>query len=1082
MQYITVFGFLKSKNSFSSKMTIQARKIVLREVNLIIVHQGLITVATLYYSRSIESTVESQGPLSSIKAAIKRTSRTSGHSEQQRDRRRPEITIVAAEPLGPSSWFPGGNHVPQQGLVFQSSHTQAIWRTSELVPAEPPSYEQVIKEINQVQVNTTSNNNAATAAYSRRTATSSTQTDFPEEIIKSLPSVNVKNNLHALSECKSTPGVQIPRMPPRPSSSLLNSNHSINAELLVVLEDQSCQEKPNAVIYPIPKPRSKGNLKPIVTDIQNNIQGNQVETRQSETEKDTPSIHFVSLLDDNFWDSHMVMENMDTDKSQSSIVSRIKAFEMQTNMEPSGLTKKPEVSPRSLGPKPVVSAKKPVVAPKPGANRTSGEWDSWTETKLKTISQERPLPLQGTGSNIITKPELPKKPKPVIVKSSSNGLLNSGTKPASENNEGQRKSPVPTPRPVVPRKSVSFENPVLPLLPLKPVSATPRLSVAAQTSAFRSLVETPTSGPSTTSVQSTSSAEGDLISFDDEVLPVNSAGMLQELTRSESDLLNLISKPEPAKEHVAQPAVVRKPTVIRIPSKPAKALNEVAESPPPLPTEKPIGNTSGISAGKPNNIITTKKVESEYSNSSQLYKNQPFMPPRPSEGKMVPARPPPPKGAPGRPPPPKSTKSSSQTGRFSRSASDMALHKKSSLFGLEVKQTKSDVIKNLDPALPPRPKPGHPLYNKYMLPVPHGIAKEDIPLQNTGHLSCKGDVLVLVDKVDNSCVECQKGKEKGKVQLSQMQIITPLDDSLKSKQKGSDNMWNVSDPSAPHAVVLHNFIAEQTGDLDLNSGEIVYLLEKIDDEWYRGKCMNRTGIFPASFVKVIVDISRENNRRKTPFSSPSIVGPRCIARFEYIGDQKDELSFSEGEIIILKEYVNEEWAEGELRGTSGIFPLNFVEIIEDLPEPGGGSPLKNKNSAPVKESDGHAGEWCDALHDFTAETQEDLSFKKGDHILILEHLDSEWYRGRLNGKEGIFPAVFVHVCSGNAQVSQPADGKKEKAKALYDFHAENIDELSFKVGDIITELESIDEEWLSGKLHGKSGIFPKNFVQIIQLS
>nr|XP_060634829.1 SH3 domain-containing protein 19 [Anolis sagrei ordinatus] len=1014
-----------------------------------------------------------QGPLSSIKAAIKRTSRTTGHSEQQRDRRRPEITIVAAEPLGPTSWFPGRNRIPQQGLV---------WRTNELVPAEPPSYEQVIKEINQVQVNTTSNNNAASAAYSRNTATSSTQTDFPEEIISSLPGINVKNNLHALSEHKSTPAVQIPRKPPRPSSSLLNSNHLINAELLVVLEDQSSQETPNAVIHPVPKPRSKGNLKPVVRDPQNNTQGNQVETRQSEAEKDTPSIHLVSLLDDDFWDSHMVMEDMDMDKTESSIVSRIKAFESQTSTETSGLNKKPEVSPRSLGPKPIVSAKKPIVAPKPGANRTSGEWNSWTETKLKAISQERSLPLQDTGGNIITKPELPKKPKPAIAKSSSNGIFNPGSRPASESSEGQRKSPVPTPRPLVPKKSVSFENPSLPLLPLKPISATPKLSVAAQTSAFRSLAETPGSGLSTAPVQNALSIEGDLINFDDDFLPVNSEATFQELTQSESDLFNLASKPEPVKEPVVQPPVARKPTVIRIPSKSAKVLNEVIESPPPLPTEKPIGNTSGILAGKLDNSKTTKKVESDYSNLAHLYKNEPFMPPRPDEGKVVPARPPPPKGAPGRPPPPKSTKSSSQTDRFSRSVSDMALHKKSSQFGLEAKRTKSEVIKNLDPALPPRPKPGHPLYNKYMLPVPHGIAKEDIPPQSTGHLACKqGDVLVLMDKIDNSCVECQKGEEKGKVQLSQMQIITPLDEILKSRQKDSDHMRNVSDPSVPHAKVLHNFIAEQTGDLNLNSGEIVYLLEKIDDEWYRGKCRNHTGIFPASFVKVIVDIPEESNRRKVHFSSPSIVGPRCIARFEYIGDLKDELSFAEGEIIILKEYVSDEWAKGELRGISGIFPLNFVEIIEDLPEPGGGAPMKNKNSAPVRESDGQTGEWCDALHDFTAETQEDLSFRKGDRILILERLDSEWCRGRLNGKEGIFPAVFVQVCSG-VRVSEPPNGKKGKAKALYDFHAENIDELSFKVGDIITELESLDEEWLSGKLRGKSGIFPKNFVQILELS
>ncbi|KAJ7326893.1 hypothetical protein JRQ81_016652 [Phrynocephalus forsythii] len=409
----------------------------------------------------------------------------------------------------------------------------------------------------------------------------------------------------------------------------------------------------------------------------------------------------------------------------------------------------------------------------------------------------------------------------------------------------------------------------------------------------------------------------------------------------------------------------------------------------------------------------------------------------------------------------------------------MTLHKKTSMFGFSVKRTKSDVINILDPALPPRPKPGHPLYSKYMLPVLHGTAKEDVSVPSTGRLSSKQeDVLVPVNKVNYSRTECQKGDETGKGPLSQMQIIAPPDESLKSRQRESENTQPVSEPSAPHAVVLHDFLAEHTEDLGLNSGETVYLLEKIDNEWYRGKCRNCTGIFPASFVKVIVDISEEeSNRKKVHISSPSFVGPRCVARFEYIGDQKDELSFLEGDIILLKEYVNEEWAKGELRANSGIFPLNFVEIIEDLPESGSGTPLKNKT-----EVEGHDEEWCDALHDFTAETQEDLSFKKGDRILILEHVDSEWYRGRLNGKEGIFPAVFVRLCSGGIQLAQTQSEKKGKAKALYDFHAENIDELSFKVGDLITGLETVDEEWMSGELNGKSGIFPKNFVHILHFS
>ena len=40
----------------------------------------------------------------------------------------------------------------------------------------------------------------------------------------------------------------------------------------------------------------------------------------------------------------------------------------------------------------------------------------------------------------------------------------------------------------------------------------------------------------------------------------------------------------------------------------------------------------------------------------------------------------------------------------------------------------------------------------------------------------------------------------------------------------------------------------------------------------------------------------------------------------------------------------------------------------------------------------------------------------------------------------------------------------------------------FQAGDVITELESVDDDWMSGELMGKSGIFPKNYVQVLQVS
>uniref|UniRef100_A0A8C4PXQ7 Cortactin n=1 Tax=Eptatretus burgeri TaxID=7764 RepID=A0A8C4PXQ7_EPTBU len=54
------------------------------------------------------------------------------------------------------------------------------------------------------------------------------------------------------------------------------------------------------------------------------------------------------------------------------------------------------------------------------------------------------------------------------------------------------------------------------------------------------------------------------------------------------------------------------------------------------------------------------------------------------------------------------------------------------------------------------------------------------------------------------------------------------------------------------------------------------------------------------------------------------------------------------------------------------------------------------------------------------------------------------------------------------------------AVAVYDYQAAVEDEISFDPGDIITNIEMVDEGWWRGECNGRYGLFPANYVELQQ--
>uniref|UniRef100_A0A670IQT7 Sorbin and SH3 domain containing 2 n=1 Tax=Podarcis muralis TaxID=64176 RepID=A0A670IQT7_PODMU len=131
------------------------------------------------------------------------------------------------------------------------------------------------------------------------------------------------------------------------------------------------------------------------------------------------------------------------------------------------------------------------------------------------------------------------------------------------------------------------------------------------------------------------------------------------------------------------------------------------------------------------------------------------------------------------------------------------------------------------------------------------------------------------------------------------------------------------------ARAIYDFKAQTPKELSFKKGDTVYILRKVDQNWYEGEHYGRVGIFPISYIEKLLPPEKAQPARPPPPAHIAEIG-EAVAKYNFNADTNVELSLRKGDRVILLRRVDQNWYEGKLPGTNrqGIFPVSYVEIIK----------------------------------------------------------------------------------------------------------------------------------------------------------
>ncbi|XP_040283247.1 CD2-associated protein isoform X2 [Bufo bufo] len=230
--------------------------------------------------------------------------------------------------------------------------------------------------------------------------------------------------------------------------------------------------------------------------------------------------------------------------------------------------------------------------------------------------------------------------------------------------------------------------------------------------------------------------------------------------------------------------------------------------------------------------------------------------------------------------------------------------------------------------------------------------------------------------------------------------------------------------------VVFEYIPQNEDELELKLGEVLEITEEVEEGWWSGTSNGRSGLFPSNFVKELElsddGESQESSEDPAEPAAASVASPASPIISPAVNPEVPPLSVAQPKKVMGVGF-GDIFKEGSVKLKTRIPNPEPDMKKPEKPLPTPTPPTKvartlsSEPSRTETDSRPKAKEMCRALYNYDATNDDELSFKDGDiiHLISKDTGDPGWWRGELNGKEGVFPDNFAAIIQ---------DSEKEKPK------------------------------------------------------